>query len=195
MLGICSPHQTESLGPGERGQTPAVARSSFHPLLTTAMLMVTYTDIILSPLELQYAMTAETTDMQLEELIGLDANVELQFSDGLLACNGTVLSVFSSVLRGAVEAHTAGSNTSKGDSPRCTIPIEGLTREEWLQVAGFLYPVAPATDIRDLQQAEFLLEAGKKYGLSLVMDKVDTFLAGSSNYMVAAAHRPSHIWK
>jgi len=83
-----------------------------------------------------------------------------------------VLSVFSSVLRGAVEAHTAGSNASKGDSSRSTIPIEGLTREEWLQVAGFLYPVVPAPKIKDWQQAEFLLEVGRRYGLSLVLDKV-----------------------
>lgn len=88
--------------------------------------------------------------MQLEELIGLNADVELQFSDGSLPCNSTLLSVFSSVLRGAIEPNTAGSNaSSKSHNARCTIPMEGLTMAEWLQVAGFLYPVVPAPDIRD----------------------------------------------
>jgi len=143
-------------------------------------------------------MMADTTtgvQRQLEELIGLNADVELQFSDGSLSCNSTVLSVFSSVLRGAVEAHTAGSNASKGDSPRSTIPVEGLTREERMQVAGFLYPVVPAPTIKDWQEAEFLLEAGKRYGLSLVLHKVDKYLASRAVSMVTAADSPAHIWR
>lgn len=77
----------------------------------------------------------DALQQQLEELMSFRADTELQFEDGTVEANSTILSFFSSVLRGAVEAHTAaaakGSETTK---TRLVIPIDGVSREEWMQV-------------------------------------------------------------
>lgn len=109
----------------------------------------------------------------LEDLIALNADVKLSFDDGsTLAVNSAFISVHSRVLRGAVEA--TGS-----------IPIAGVSKEEWLQVAAFWYPVVPSPVIKTWEQAELLLTVGSKFDIQLVLHKVDLYLRSRAAVMVS----------
>jgi len=139
--------------------------------------------------------------MGLDDLIAFGADVELQFSDGTLMANSTALSLFSSVLRGAVEANagkvsgnssgTPNSSSSRPHKQRKkdnSIPMEGVKKEEWLQVAAFWYPVVPAPTIESWQQAELLLRVGSQFDLQLVLHKVDLYLREHANELTAGAY-------
>ena len=107
--------------------------------------------------------------MLLLDLMRLHSNVELQLDDGTLPANSTFLCSFSNVLCNAIEAHTAGNASGQQqlncstDAPVCTIPLPGISREQWLRVAAlaFLYPVVPCPEIEDWDEAEQLLEVGQ----------------------------------
>jgi hypothetical protein len=88
-----------------------------------------------------------------------------------------VLSLFISVLRGAVEANAGaaagscsdGSGSSKEGS---SIPLKGVTKKDWLQVAAFWYPSVPSPQIKGWFQAEKLLSFGIRFDIQLVLHKV-----------------------
>jgi hypothetical protein len=79
-----------------------------------------------------------------------DADTELHFDDGVIYGNATVLSFFSSVLRGAIEAHSAGrkssSSCSCSSNSTIVIPMEGLTTKQWLHVAPLWQPVTAVVE-------------------------------------------------
>lgn len=100
---------------------------------------------------------------ELEELMSFRADTVLKFEDGEIHCNSTMLGMFSSVLRGAVEAHTAGgSSTTPESTPSMQIHVEGVTKEEWLTVGAFWYPVVPAPQVAGWKQAELLLKVAAR---------------------------------
>lgn len=154
-----------------------------------------------------------------EDLMGLNADIELVFSDCSVAVNSANISLFSPVLRGAVEA-TAGtvgsapcSNVSSSssaavvafDSSKPKIPIEDVSKEEWIEVAEYWYPVVPSPKIAGWEQAELLLRLATQYDIQLVLHKVDEWL--NRNYSAlkpppapgapeAAASAPTNsVWK
>lgn len=83
--------------------------------------------------------------MQLEEMMGFCSNVDLRFSNGTLPGSMAHLGAISSVLRGAIEAHNSNSSSS-----RLQIGMDDISKEEWMQVARFLYPVAEAAEVKKL---------------------------------------------
>jgi hypothetical protein len=114
---------------------------------------------------------------QLKDLISANADVELQLDDGTLMASSAVLSLFISVLRGSVEANAGaaagscsdGSGSSKEGS---SIPLKGVTKKDWLQVAAFWYPSVPSPQIKGWFQAEKLLSFGIRFDIQLVLHKV-----------------------
>jgi hypothetical protein len=120
----------------------------------------------------------------LGDLIALNADVKLCFDDGsTLDVNSAFISVHSSVLRGAVEA--TGS-----------IPIAGVSKEEWLEAAAFWYPVVPSPEISCRDQAELLLKVGSKFDIQLVLHKVDLYLKPRARLMQSGADTdPASIWR
>lgn len=145
----------------------------------------------------------------LENLMSIDAEVRLDFSDGYLMASSTALRMASPVLRNALEAHTAGagsgadnsgssaktSASSSSNGAVATIPIDGVTKEEWLEVAAFVYPVVPAPKFASLDQAVRVLGVASKYDLQLALTKVDEYLAASASVMVGRQGSPSNIWR
>jgi hypothetical protein len=101
---------------------------------------------------------------QLDDLMSFRSDTELQFEDGTVEACSAVLAFFSSVLRGAVEAHTAAPSTNNSSSSaKIVVPAEGVSKQEWLQVAPFWHPVKPAAVVTDHlsapgEQAELLLK-------------------------------------
>jgi hypothetical protein len=133
---------------------------------------------------------------QLEDLISLGADVELLFDDGTLMANSVVLSLFSIVLRGAVEANAGAasgvveqgnkqSSSSSSDSEQRSIPLKGILKEEWLEVAALWYPVAPSCKLTDDEyfdayvfsgehwaHAEKAVKIGSQFDIKIVLEKV-----------------------
>lgn len=128
------------------------------------------------------------------------ADTVLQFGEEELQCNSTILGLFSSVLRGAVEAHTAG-DSNNSSTPASTpdsklqIPVEGVTKEEWLTVAAFWYPVKKAAVVADWDQAELLLRVGSMFDLAPVLQKADAFITAHVDQLVSKSGSPQYIWK
>lgn len=124
------------------------------------------------------------------------ADTVLKFEDGELQCNSTILGLFSSVLRGAVEAHTAGGSSNSNKKPdSLQIPVEGVTKQEWLTVAAFWYPVKKAAVVRDWEQAELLLRVGSMFDLAPVLQKADAFITANVDKLVKESGGPKSIWK
>lgn len=115
---------------------------------------------------------------QLEDLISCNADVELQFNDGTLMASSAVLGLFSSVLCGAVEANAGSAQSScksmLGSSKQSSnsIPLKDVTKDEWLEMAAFWYPVVPSPKIEGWTQAEMLLKFGFQFDIKLVLHKV-----------------------
>lgn len=110
--------------------------------------------------------------VNLIDLLSVGCDIELQFEDGTMPANSGALRVFSSVIDHALDAQECQTpakarKASASSTPatastdeRTIIPLPGVTKEQWLRVAEFLYPVVPSPKIEDWQEAEFLLEVG-----------------------------------
>jgi hypothetical protein len=116
--------------------------------------------------------------------MSLNADTELRFDDGDLEANSKVLSFFISVLCNAVEAHSAGdvnssTSTSNSSSTNIVIPMEGVTKQQWLAVAPFWHPVNPAPVIKTWAEAELLLRIGSRFELHPALDKARDYLTAN----------------
>jgi hypothetical protein len=124
----------------------------------------------------------------LEELMCWMVDTVLKFDDGELQCNSAVLGMCSSVLRGAVEAASSSNSSSSGAKPASIqIPMQGATKEEWLETAAFWYPVVPAPLVAGWEQAELLLKVAARYDIQCVLHKVDLWLSSKASYMKASS--------
>jgi hypothetical protein len=118
----------------------------------------------------------DSLQQQLEDLMSIDADTELRFDDGVIQANSTLLSVYSSVLRAAVAAehNSAGGNKS---SSTIVMPMPGLTKQQWLDVAPFWHPVEPAAVITTWTETELLLRIGSRFNIRPVMQKAACLLS------------------
>lgn len=147
----------------------------------------------------------ESVQQQLERLMTVCADAELRFDDGVLSANSGMLSVFSSVLRDAVEVHTSARGAAVGKLPPSTtsktvvLPMQGLTKAQWLQAALFWYPVEPAPVVQYWQEVELLLRIGSRFDLRPLLQKAGDFLAANVGQLTAANSSSSNldlrIWK
>jgi hypothetical protein len=148
----------------------------------------------------------DALQQQLEDLMSFRSDTELQFEDGTLEASSTVLAFFSSVLRGAVEAHSAATGTgnsavasscsgAKQQEKKIVIPVEGVSKQEWLQVAPFWYPVKPAAVVADWEQAELLLKVGSMFDLQPVLQAADAFIAANASKHLTGKQPEAAIWK
>jgi hypothetical protein len=117
----------------------------------------------------------DSVQKQVESLMSLNPDTELQFDDGILPANSNVLCFFSSVLRGAIEAHSAGGS----DSSTIVIPMNGLSKGQWLEVAPFWHPVEPAAVVETWAEAKLLLRVGSRFELRPALDKASEFLTAN----------------
>lgn len=139
---------------------------------------------------------------RLEELIEYNADVTLEFEDGTLAANSTLLGLYSSVLRSAVEVEAAaggdGTSTSGGtqDKPCTRIPMPGTKKEDWMLVSAFLYPVLPPCSITSWTQLETLLTVAASFDIPLVLHKADQYLLDHSSELDAETPESEKcVWK
>jgi hypothetical protein len=149
------------------------------------------------------AFSHKSISQHLEELIDFKADVTLEFQDGTMSANSTLLGLYSSVLRGATEvatAGTAGCGTSAGsnrsrDSSNITIPMPSTKKDEWMQVAPFLYPVVPPPTINNWTQLETLLKVSSTFDIQLVLHKAEQYLISSISELDAEPTSEKSVWK
>lgn len=102
--------------------------------------------------------------MELERLMSMDCDVELQLEDGTVPASSFALRMMSDVFRNALDANTTTAAKATGSldcsASMTTIPLPGVSKEQWMRVAEFLYPVVPSPKIKDWAEAEYLLEVG-----------------------------------
>jgi hypothetical protein len=111
--------------------------------------------------------------MQLEDMVGFCSDVDLNFPDGTLPARMAHLGAISSVLRGAIDAHNSNS------SSRLQISMDDISKEQWMQVARFLYPVAEAAEAAEAQsweEAALLLRVGAQFDMPLLLQATDRYI-------------------
>ena len=134
----------------------------------------------------------DSVDLQLEDLLRLNADTELRFDDGgALPANVYVLSFFSSVLRGAVEAHSGADTDSRCGSSTIVIPMDGVTKAQWLAVAPFWHPVEPALVMKEWEQLELVLRIGSRFDLRPALDRASDFLAANIHKLTVDSIKPT----
>jgi hypothetical protein len=131
----------------------------------------------------------DSVQKQVECLMRLNPDTELQFDDGSLPANSNMLSFFSSVLRGAVQAPSAGG--SSNSSSTIVIPMKGLTKVQWLEVAPFWHPVGPAAVVKTWAEAELLLRVGSRFDLRPALDKASEFLTANVDKLTVTSSNPT----
>ena len=121
--------------------------------------------------------------------MALNADTELRFDDGVLPANSNVLTFFSRVLRNAVEAGdrplASTDSAESNSSSTIVIPMQGLTKSQWLLAAPFWHPVDPTPTVQSWQEAEELLKIGSRFDLRPVLDKASDFIAANVSQLTA----------
>jgi hypothetical protein len=109
--------------------------------------------------------------MKLDEVLSVDCDVQLKLDDGVMPAGSTALRMISGVFNNALDAANGCQTSipSKASSgipcppvtgSRVSIPLPGVTKEQWLRIAEFLYPVVPCPEIKDWEEADYMLEVG-----------------------------------
>ena len=75
------------------------------------------------------------------------------------------------------------------------IPMDGTSKEGWLLVMEFVYPVVPAPDMT-WQNLEVLIQLGHKYEIRSLLYRVDRFIQQNVAQLVhQPTSSPLHVWK
>jgi hypothetical protein len=155
----------------------------------------------------------DSLQQQVERLMSLNADTELRFDDGVLKSNSNVMSVFSSVLCNAIEAHSAGddnnnnssSSTNSCNSGTIVIPMDGVTKEQWLNVAPFWHPLKQSPVVKSCDEAELLLDIGSRFELHPVVENACAYVTANADGLFGARYfkfenvdhdiSPGSVWK
>jgi hypothetical protein len=100
--------------------------------------------------------------------------------------------MISSVLRGAIESHNSNSSSI---SSRLQICMDGVSIEEWMQVARFLYPEPAPAEVQGWQETELLPRVGAQFGMPLLMQAADRFMVQNASELVSSEDSEAYIWK
>lgn len=114
--------------------------------------------------------------------------VQLRFDDGsTLEVTALEICFVSSVLRNAVEANAGADST--------TVPVPGITKEQWEEAAAFWQPTRPMAQIKSWTQAEKLLKVGEQLDVWLLLCEVDRYIASNSGDLWwHESHADSWAW-
>lgn len=90
------------------------------------------------------AMATKSESSTLEALLAARSDVTLVFSeDYSVPAHSLILRQWSGVLGSLLDSCGNSSTGSCSDAADISIPIEGTSKEDWLTVMAFLYPVVP----------------------------------------------------
>jgi hypothetical protein len=70
--------------------------------------------------------------------------------------------------------------------------MDGVSIEEWMQVARFLYPVPTPADVQGWQEAELLLRVGAQFGMPLLMQAADRFMVRHASELISSEDSPAY---
>jgi hypothetical protein len=73
--------------------------------------------------------------------------------------------------------------------------MDGVSMEEWMQVARFLYPVPAPAEIQRWQEVELLLRVGAQFDMPLLLQAADRFMVHNAAQLVCSETSNDHIWK
>jgi hypothetical protein len=112
-------------------------------------------------------------------------------------CHANILSMSSSVLRSVIEAAGDVSKSSHTDCMKVTIALPGTSKQQWMQIAPFLYP--PAADVAeavvDWDNLEAVLVLGHKYDMKGLLRKGSDYLKENVSCMVGDDSSNMFVWK
>jgi hypothetical protein len=117
--------------------------------------------------------------MQLDNLLSFGCDVELRLNDGTMPASSVAVRMINNVFGNALDAEVgsstpdhadvecaqcccSSSSSSNAASPTI-LPLPGMTKAQWRRVAAFVYPVAPAPQIRDWGEAGYLLSVSMRF--------------------------------
>jgi hypothetical protein len=106
--------------------------------------------------------------------------------------------MISSVLRGAIEAHNSNSasdSSSNSSNNRLQIGMDGVSIEDWMKVARFLYPVPAPAEIQGWQEAELLLRVGAQFDMPLLLQAANRYIVQDASELVRSEACDFNIWK
>jgi hypothetical protein len=99
--------------------------------------------------------------------MSVGCDVQLKFKDGTMPASSVALRMMSRVFSNALDSQKhktppkASRSASHSSPPGKTfVTMKGVSKEQWLRIAEFLYPVVPSPKIKDWADAEYLLEVG-----------------------------------
>jgi hypothetical protein len=136
--------------------------------------------------------------MELQQMMAFCSGVDLRFTDGVLPAGKAHLDMISSVLRGAIEAHhsnSASDSSSNSSNNRLQIGMDGVSIEDWMKVARFLYPVPAPAEVQGWQEMELLLRVGAQFDMPLLMQAADRFMVQNTIELVPSEASDAFIWK
>lgn len=102
-----------------------------------------------------------------------------------------ILGMWSIVMRGAIEA-----DRKRGSNNKIRIPMTGTSKEDWLTVMEFLYPVVPATEaVPSWDNLEVLLAVADKYSMPALIRRVEAYLQSNMSQLNYNSQGNRYIWK
>lgn len=110
------------------------------------------------------------------------SNVDLRLTNGVVPASMSHLGAISSVLRGAIDAHNNSSS-----STRLQIGMDGLSREERMQVARFLYLIPDGAAVQDWQEAALLLRVGAQFDMPQLLQAADRYIVNHTHQLVCSS--------
>jgi hypothetical protein len=75
------------------------------------------------------------------------------------------------------------------------INMDGVSIEEWMQVARFLYPVTASSEVQGWQETELLPRIGAQFDMPLLLQAADRFMVQNTPQSVCSETSEVYIWK
>jgi hypothetical protein len=72
--------------------------------------------------------------------------------------------------------------------------MPGVSKDEWMQVVAFCYPLAPPVEVRTWRAAALLLKVGGQFDMPLVMDKAGQIIVANVQQLYRT-DGPGNVWK
>ena len=127
------------------------------------------------------------------EYMVVDPDVVLCFDDHAVLGHSQLLSFWSNVLRGAIQAGSGGACNGGGKGP-LSIPMSGTSSTDWLKLVPFFYPGDQPEQVT-WDNVEALLVLGDKYDIPKLASRALQFLKAHLHELNISKGSCRYIWK
>jgi hypothetical protein len=124
------------------------------------------------------------------------SDVELSFDDKVMPGHSQLLSLWSKVLKEAIETGSSqGASAVTKETHQLSIPMNGTSSIDWLKVVPFIYPPHGGEATVTWHNVKALLVLGDKYDMPGLACKALKFLDTHQAEMNAIDKDHKYIWK